>query len=276
MVTRDLLKLRILLSFRVGAQESCTVTGIARSLREEKQKVSRMMIEMEKEGVIDRSNTRAPVLTEKGERLSREFAERIRIAQNHLIYEGVDLESAKHDAYIWALYCSDGLLNLVRDNDACYRAKHELRGLKSFDGGELCKKLDDGCYQFPFIIYREQVKDGDNISMANEGFAHPCTLYVDRGMGVIQLLIQPMNQKSAFNGKILRGRVDKLEYFDSGRFIGAEFINDVVSFPADALTFVNMPTATGNILHGSICVKMRCSCGIAHMPESTAIFTMLI
>ena len=30
------------------------------------------------------------------------------------------------------------------------------------------------------------------------------------------------------------------------------------------------------LLHGSVCLKMQCSVGDMHMPESTAIFTMFI
>lgn len=274
--TPDILKLRIMMCFLISASENCTVTGISRTLKEEKYKISRVMIAMEKEGIIDRSNVRAPVLTEKGRKEAKRYAERIDIAQNHLLYEGMDLEHAKKDACFLAMYCSDKMMDVVRSSEERYRVKHELRDQKTFSGAALCKRLKDGCYQFPFIIYREQVKDNNNISMANEGFEHPCTLYVNDGIGIIQLRALSMSAKSGANGKIVRGKVNKMEYFDSGRFISAEFHGNVISFPAEALRFVNMGTGVGQVLHGSVCLKMQCSCGIIHMPESKAIFTILI
>ena len=272
----ELLRLRILLAFHDGGQGKYTVTGISRGLRVEKQKVSREMIRMEKEGLLDRSNVRAPQLTEKGRSEAGRYAEKIRLAQNHLLYEGVALESAQYDAYMWALHCSDDLMDVIRRTDACYRVKNELKDLKRFSGDQVCRLLEDGNYEFPFVIYREQVKNGQNLSMGNEGFAHPCTLHVEDGVGMVQLLIQSMEQRSVHTGTLLKGKVDKLKYFVNGIMVDAEFVNNVVFFPAEALNFVNMGSGTGNILHGSVSLRMRCSCGLIHMPESDAIFTLLI
>ena len=273
---QEILKLRIMTSFLSPTEGQCTVTGISLALREEKWKISKIMTAMEQEGLLDKSNPRAPMLTERGLAEARRLEEGVEVAQNHLIYEGMELETARRDAYMWALHGSDALMDVIRESDTRYRLKRELRNQKNFRGSELCRHLSDGCYQFPFIIYREHVKDGKNISMANDGFAHPCTLYVDGGTGTVQLLIQSTEQRSGSNGKIMHGKVDQMAYFDSGRFIGAEFTSDVVSFPIDALNFVNIGSGTGNVLHGSVCLKMRCSCGIIHMPESKAIFTILI
>lgn len=234
------------------------------------------MIGMEKEGVLDRSNPRAPSLTEKGRAEATKYHERINLAQNHLLYEGMSMEDAKKDARTWAMYCSEALMEVIRSSDERYRVKHELRDQKTFSGAVLCKRLKDGCYRFPFIIYREQVKNNNNVSMANDGFAHPCTLYVNGGAGVIQLRALSMSQRSGADGSMIRGKVNKMEYFDAGRFISVEFHGDVIQFPAEALHFVNMDSGVGNILHGSVCLKMQCSCGIIHMPESKAIFTILI
>lgn len=272
----DILRLRVLLCFLKSAPEHCTVTGISRTLKEEKYKISRVMIGLEKEGLIDRTDVRRPSLTETGRAQAERYAERIEIATNHLLYEGVDVENARRDAAFWALYCSDKLMEVVLSSEERYRIKHELRDQKTFSGTTLCKRLKDGCYQFPFIIYREQVKNNNNVSMANEGFEHPCTLYVNDGVGIVQLRALSLSAKSGADGRMVHGKVNKMEYFDSGRFISAELHGNVISFPAEALNFVNMGTGVGQVLHGSVCLKMQCSCGIIHMPESKAIFTILI
>lgn len=272
----DILRLRVLLCFLKSAPEHCNVTGISRTLKEEKYTISRILAGLEKEGLIDRSNVRHPYLTENGCFQAERYEKRIEIATNRLLYEGVDVENARRDAIFWALYCSDKLMEVVCSSEERYRIKHELRDQKNFSGATLCKRLKNGCYQFPFIIYREHVKNNNHVSMANEGFEHPCTLCVNEGVGIVQLRALLLSAESGANGKMIQGRVNKMEYFDSGQFISAELHGNVISFPAEALSFVNMGSGVGQMLHGSVCIKLQCSCGIIHMPESKAIFTILI
>lgn len=270
------LKFRILMCMLMSSSANCTVTGISRSLQEEKYTITRAMQRMEQEGLIDRSNVRAPVLTQQGREQARRYSERVRIAENHLLYEGIDVEHARQDACVWALNCSEQLMDVLRANDERYRVKHALREYKNFSGALLCRNLKDGTYYFPFIIYREQVKNNSNVSMANSGFEHPCALHVENGEGTIQLQLLPMSQKSVVSGCTLSGRVSSLEYLENGRFISGEFHSNGVSFPASALNFINIGSGMGQILHGSVCLQMQCSCGITHMPQSRALFTILI
>ncbi len=272
----EVLKFRILMCLFDAGESTCTVTGISRTLQEEKYVISRAMIRMEQEGMIDRTNIRAPALTPKGRVEAARYHDRMGVALNHLLCTGVDLEHARKDACVWAMSCSDEMIDVIRASDARYRVKKELKGKKKFDGATLCEHLKNGTYAFPFIIYREHAKGSEVLSMANEGFEHPCTLYVEDGKGVIQLRVLPISEKSALNRLSMVGKVNKLEYFDSGRFVSAEFHGDVVTFPASILEFVNVGEGPGQVLHGSACLKMQCSVGIAHMPESKALFTILI
>lgn len=76
------------------------------------------------------------------------------------------------------------------------RIKDILGSRKQFMGEVLCRNMDDGQYKLPFAIYREDVKDGNNISMANEGFEHPCTLSIVNGSGILQLRYTDMSARS--------------------------------------------------------------------------------
>lgn len=272
----EILRLRVLLTFLKEDAETCTVVGIARTLNETKQTISRIIIALEKEGLVDRSDNRHPVLTDAGKRTALMYEERINISLNHLMYEGVNIENAKNDAYRWALYNTDETMSVIRSAEEQYRVKYALREQMHFGGSVLCKKMKDGDYRFPFIIYREHVQNGSNISMANAGFEHPCTLSVRNGAGVIQMKAIEMSANSAMTGKLMRGRIKSMKYFDSGSFIGADQSGNVLSFPASALSFVNIGEGTNQVLHGTVCLKMQCSVGVVHMPESTAIFTILI
>lgn len=274
--TMDLLKLRVLLCFLRSTPENCNVTGISRTLKEEKYTISRVLRHLEDAGLVDRSAPRRPALTALGKMQAERYAERAEIATNHLLYEGVSVENAVRDASFWALYCSDEMMEVVRASDERCLVKHELKDRKSFDGAALCKRLKDGSYHFPFIINRECVKNKTNLSMANEGFEHPCTLLVQDGVGWIQLRAVTIYAKSLATGQRMPGRVHMIEYFDAGRYVSAASNGNVISFPAEALQFVNMGAGVGQVLYGSVNLKMKCSCGPMHMPESEAIFTILI
>ena len=63
------------------------------------------------------------------------------------------------------------------------------------------QRTRDGQYLLPFIIYRENVKNGNNISMSNEGFTHPCTLSVTDGRGMILLKAQRVEKYSAMRAE---------------------------------------------------------------------------
>ena len=272
--TYGVLRLRVLLSF-LKDDDTCTVTGISRTLNETKQSISRILIGLEKEGYIDRQDQRHPKLTEKGYEIAQIYSERINISQNHLIYEGVSIENAKKDAYYWAMFNSDNTMDIIRSSEKKYRVKYALRGKQRFTGTTLCKLLDDGDYTQPFIFYREHIQNGNNISMANEGFEHPCTLCVKDGVGMIQLQAKPIMQKSMSSGEQMIGEIKSLQYCDSGMYVGAEKSGNILSFPASALNFINIGEGISQILHGTVCCKMQCSVGSTHMPESTAIFTIL-
>lgn len=274
--TPEILRLRVLLCFLCEDETDCTVMEISRTLREEHYSVSRAIAALEKEGLISKEQPRKPRLTEKGRLQAEKYAERINITTNHLLYEGVNLESAASDAYYWALYNTDDTMEVIRSAEEKCCVKYELRNQKQFNGETLCKKLRNGEYLFPFIIYRENAKGGNNISMANEGFEHPCVLSVNNGIGTLRIKAVEVSAHSAANGKLMRGRVDSLKYFDNGSYIVAERSGNILSIPASVLNFKNIGEGMGQILHGQVCMRMCCTVGAVHMPESTAIFTILI
>ena len=272
----DILKMRILICFLKMSQENCTVTNLSKTLAAEKYAVSRAMMSLEKEGLLDRSNSRHPKLTPSGIISAKKYAERMDIAINHLIYEGVPQSNAQDDATYLSMYCSDQTFEVIQGMEERYRIRHVLKEKRNFDGSVLCKKLRDGSYLFPFILYRESAKNGSNISMANDGFEHPCLLTVHRDAGIISLKARDVSRYSAVNGKRMTGKISSLKYFDGNKFCDAQSNGDVLSFPADVLDFLSVGNDAGRILHGSVCLKMTCSVGAMHMPESTAIFTILI
>ena len=112
--------------------------------------------------------------------------------------------------------------------------------------------------------------------MANRGFKHPCILRVKDGKGEVLLKAVSMSAESSKTGKEMQGKIRSLEYMKGSVFVKAEEKDEVISFPANVLDVISMGEGIGQILHGSVCLKMQCSVGTAHMPESTAIFTIIM
>ena len=272
----EILKLRVLLCFLKNDDDTCTVGGISKTLSVMKQRVSRVLMDLEKEGWVDRSDTRHPFLTREGQKQAKEYSDRILISLNHLLFEGVSLEKAQQDAYHWALYNTDETMKVIKSAEARYRAKYELRDRKEFNGSVLCKQLGDGVYPFNFVLYREHIKNGSNLSMANAGFEHPGHLVVKGGVGKVQLHAINIVANSPVTKKEMTGKVDQLRYFDHGSFTPAEISGDVITFPAEAITFVNIGEDINQMLHGSVCLRIRCSINPIHMPESVSIFNIII
>lgn len=272
----EILKMRVLICFLNENARICTVTGLATMFGEGKQKMHRIFATLEKEGLLNRSNPRSPVLTELGREKAHYYENRINIVLNHLLYEGLDMDNAEHDAYAWALFSSDKGMEIIKSSEQRYRAKYELRKREQFGGTELCKHLHDGEYRLPFLIYKEHMTDGNNLSMSNSGFEHPCILTVTNGEGTIQLRPKEIWARSQMTGQEMIGRVRMLMYWDGMTFKNAETVNGMLTFPASTLSFLNIGSGMEQILHGSVCLKMQCSVGTNHMPEATAIFAAML
>lgn len=67
---------------------------------------------LEREGLLDRSDPRRPCLTEAGRARVAYYEERTNVVLNHPLYEGLDIGSAVHDAYAWALIRSEHAFRL--------------------------------------------------------------------------------------------------------------------------------------------------------------------
>lgn len=275
-ITNDILKLRTLLSFINRDSKDCTVSKIARTLGEETYTISRILMTLEKEELVDRSNSRNPQLTKKGKEEARRYAERIRISMNHLLYEGVDINSAQMDAYHWALYNSEKSMDVLRSTDEIYRVKRELSDWKQFTGAELCRRMQDGLYQFPFLMYQEHIQNGSNISWTNDAFEHPCTLMIKDGKGILRLYPKSVLIKNPTTGETEIRRVSRLKYWEFGEEIDAENIGTVISIPASNIRFMNMGVGVEQVLHGSLCLKLGENSKDDTTELITVIFTVLI
>jgi len=270
----ELLRLRALLGFY--KEDNVTVTGLSRTLGEEKYTISRLLSSLEEEGLVDRSNNRHPKLTEQGQELAERYAERVHTMENYLLFKGVSGENALPDALRMALHLSDQSADIFRKEEAMEAVKYEFRDRRKFSGSEFFPKLPDGEYRLSFIIYREKANAVTNVSMVNEGFEHPAILSVTDGVGTIRLHATTLNARSAKTGAAMKGKVKSLKYFDSGDFIDAEQKDDTISFPAESFSFYNLRPGFSPLLHGTLPIRITANIGTMYMPESIAFFSVFL
>ncbi len=244
--TPELTRLRVLLCFDPSNRSECTVTGIARTLGMEKYSVSRVLKYFNQQGIIDTTDSRHPKLTAKGEEEEAFYRERVHTLVNHLLYEGVDLENARSDALSMALYNSEQSMAAIRATEESYRIKYEFRDRSKFGGAVLAKRMRDGTYQFPFMLYREQSLNGDNYAPDNKRFLHPATVTVREDQGRVQLL-------ATDNGE---DTVREIRYFDSGRFVTAEKNAGIFCLPLESFNFINLEGGSSEVFHGSLPIRI--------------------
>ena len=276
MIDPDVLRLRILLHFYKADDEKPTVTECAKNFQTGKYTVSRIIKGLSEQGLIDNTNPRRIRLTQAGRTEAEKYHELVENNTVRLLQNGVDYESAQHDAYVMALYFSDATLTAIKENRRVALVKYSLMDHRDISGEVFFKKINDGTYRFPFFIAKNHTQGDGMLSMANRGFEHPCTVKVSGGVATVYLKAKTMTALSAFSGSPISGKVSRVKYYYDERFTLCEQTADVIAFPANCLTFENVGGAQDQLLYGSVIMKFQCSAGEIHMPESIGVFSMLI
>lgn len=270
-------QIQLLLYYLEAEPKKRTVTDSARILGTTKWAVTRALDALEKQDVVERQENRKTVLTASGKKLAEKCRGQMKILEQYMQYQDIPPVQIKENA-LRALSAgfSDEFMARLAEQEGRMRLKEIFAGHRNFHGGDICNYLKDGSYYFPFIIYREQIKNHNNLSMANRGFENPCELIVKDHEGLVYLAVKTVSAESMSSGKKMEGRVNKMQYLYDGEFRDGGIDGRYVYFPVTALNFIAMGKGRDTLLHGSVCLKMQCSVGDMHMPESTAIFTMFI
>lgn len=270
-------QIQLLLYYLEAEPKKRTVTDSARILGTTKWAVTRALDALEKQDVVERQENRKTVLTASGKKLAEKCRGQMKILEQYMQYQDIPPVQIKENA-LRALSAgfSDEFMDRLAEQEGRMRLKEIFAGHRDFHGGDICNYLKDGSYYFPFIIYREQIKNHNNLSMANRGFENPCELIVKDHEGLVYLAVKTVSAESMSSGKKMEGRVNKMQYLYGGEFRDGGIDGRYVYFPVTALNFIAMGKGRDTLLHGSVCLKMQCSVGDMHMLESTAIFTMFI
>ena len=271
------IQIQLLLYFLEAEPKKRTVTDAARYLNKPKSTLTHILDSLDELALMERVESRKSVLTAAGKRTAQELLHQRKILEQYMQYQDIPPAQVKENA-LRALSAgfSDEFMDRLTEQEGRMRLKEIFAGHRDFHGGDICNYLKDGSYYFPFIIYREQIKNHNNLSMANRGFENPCELIVKDHEGLVYLAVKTVSAESMSSGKKMEGRVNKMQYLYDGEFRDGGIDGRYVYFPVTALNFIAMGKGRDTLLHGSVCLRMQCSVGDMHMPESTAVFTMFI
>lgn len=270
-------QIQLLLYFLEAEPGKRTVTDASKQLGRTKVAVTRALDKLEEKNIVERVEGRKTVLIAYGNNIAKDLENKLKAAERYMQYHDIPPAVAGQNALamIQAGFTEE-FLECMEEQEERMRIKEFFAGRKNFTGKELCEQLKDGSYTLPFIIYRENIKNGSNLSMANNGFENPCQLVVKNHVGNVYLTVRTVTAESAVSAKLMEGRVERLQYEKSHSFVDALCDGRYVHFPADVLKFVSMGNGREEVLHGSVRMKIKCSVGILHMPEGRAVFTLLL
>lgn len=266
----EITKYRTLLLLYKLEKKDCTVTNLAKSLGMEKYTISRVISCLEKEKVVERITPRCIQLTEAGLEKAKKCQERMDVAINHLLYQGVSQEQAWRDALYMSMIVSNETFALIRRMEMSRQMKRKLAEKTHITGKQWVTNMSEGDYDIPFALYRDKGKNGELLSMANEGFVHPCKVHVEAEAGMIHLTRKMITHQSPVTKKKMNGYLSKMKYYDGSCWVQVEQQGDVVKIPMEALQFVNLGGNNDIMFQGCVSVRITSSVGTAHMPESGA------
>ena len=268
------LKVRILICLLGMMGRSSSVTHLASILNVTKSTISRSVSWCEKYGMLERVEQREIYLTAYGRQIAEEYGRRLEMFSDWLVMEGVPAQKADADAMKLSMAASEETEAVIEKTVRRMRIKQRLGNKLQFSGRAFCEALDDGTYPVAFVFYRCNCRDGCTVapSMANEGFEHPGQLVVKNRNGVIVLKAKTIEHMSSQGAFKIGGTLQTMKYQENGRFKDAGKEGKNFYFPASVLDFLNVDSSS--FMQGSAILKMMCSTGKLHMPESKTVFTM--
>ena len=253
----SVLQLRILLCFLNLEEESCTNKSLSSSFGLEKYVISRACIELERLGLIDRSDTRRMTLTKLGEETAIFYEERINLFASHMCNAGLNLSIAEQEAYYLALYSSEETITAIRSGEQLRQAKTALCKRSTFSGAEFCKHMTEGTYTFPIIFYLVGESPGE-LRCSTLGFENHGTLIIKDGRASVQLRSGKGNiSYDAKSNGTMQEDIYRLNYRCDEQYIAADVQDELLAIPADAFQFAGNAGEQVQFLHGSVRVRLE-------------------
>ena len=245
----ELLKMKILIYFQQNEPSVCTVGKIASRLGFIKQKISKMIIVLEEEGLVNRSDNRHPQLTKKGTLLADKYAVKMRMITDILLQNGVNLENVEQDAYNIMMGVSQSTIDAIKHKFMINELKKELRGKGTFYGNVISEILYEGVYPISYVVYNRNLEEDDYLAEANNMFERPAYVFIEKGVGKVQLRLKDLGGNDAL-------LEDAVQYVHKKKYLTAKRLGRFLTFPLDDVLFVAMGNDANVQIQGSIFMKI--------------------
>jgi DNA-binding MarR family transcriptional regulator len=270
----SLLRAKLVLHL-VGVKRSggagSSVTQLSDAIGVAKSTVSRAVSRCSEMGIIERYAGKHIMLTEEGVRMGKELERRLREVklwlESMLGAAGVTQE----DVLRGALSLPDSTVKIIERNARMQSLHRRVGDRAVLSGEEFCAALGDGKYPVSIICYRaDKDRNRKMPSMANDGIENDGELVIKNNSGTLRLKVRPVEHVSSLGGTPIKGKLSTLKYPgpDGAEYKDAKKRGDVYCFPASAMNFV---CVSGRVMQGDIVLKMACSAGTKHMPESESV-----
>jgi Mn-dependent DtxR family transcriptional regulator len=269
------LKMQFLFCLLNMEDRSKSITHISKVLGVSKATISRIKDWGEANNILIYDQTHKPVLTKYGMRLAQRYEFRKEIATKWLSSERVPSPALEKDAMNFSMFMSAETVAVIERIVKRAEVRKEIGSKPTIDGRNFCAMLGDGVYTITFMFFRYMYGNAFTIepSMANIGLESDAELIVTKGVGTIRLRAKPIKHASAMSGEFVSGSLSTLKYKENDLFREARKEGNDFFFPADVLQIVKIGDKN-DVLQGNAILKMSCSAGSMHMPESVSLFTM--
>jgi Mn-dependent DtxR family transcriptional regulator len=250
-----------------GAGSSVTqlsnVIGVAKST------VSRAVSKCIEIGVIERYAGKYIMLTDEGVRIGEELERRCREVKLWLESMSGVPGVTQDDVLQGALSLPDSTVRIIERN-ARMRNLHRRVGDRAvLSGKDFCAALGDGKYPVSIMCYRaDAARNRKMPSMANDGIENDGELVIKNNSGTLRFRARPVEHISSLGGMPIKGKLATLKYREGPEYKDAQKRGDTYCFPASAMNFV---CVSGRVMQGDVVLKMACSAGTKHMPESESV-----
>lgn len=265
-------KLNYLFLLYEKEENAHTVSSLAKILGVAKSTVSRTIHWFEEHGFLIKDTF---LLTEYGKSIARQYLEERNIIADWLMSEQhISYDLAMNDATAFILSVSKDMKEIILEKARNTVLWEKLGKIGHHDGKAVTSLFADGTYPLPFTMYREKSGKHEFISMSDRAFHHPASLVVKNGTGMVHLLGKEIEETSKLGCLKLKGRLVTLKYLWNHKYLLAGQDQSRFVIPFDSMDFHY--NHQEKILQGSVKLKMSCSVGTVHMPESVAIMTVII
>jgi Mn-dependent DtxR family transcriptional regulator len=265
---RAKLVLRLIYIKKSGGVGS-SVTQLSEALGVAKSTVSRAVSRCAEIGVVERYAGKHVMLTDEGVRIGEELEHRCREVKLWLESMSGVAAAAPDDVLHGALSLPDSTVRIIERNERMQRLYRRVGDRAVLSGEDFCAALGDGKYPVSIMCYRTDVgKTRKTPSMANDGIENDGELIIKNNNGMLRFKTRPVEHISSLGGMPIKGRLATLKYPDGSEYKDAQRKGDTYCFPASAMNFV---CVSGRVMQGDIVLKMACSAGTKHMPESESV-----